>query len=272
MSYKMLVCDYDMTLGIRPNIISKENLEAVKDFQKNGGIFVLCTGRMYESIKNILDEYNLKCDIVSYQGALINDKDGNVIYDGGIDYQTAYDFVKLAEDNNENINIFVDDTHYTNVFDKKTMFYEYSSRTKAHLLDCKPSDYILENKCKLRKVIFMAEADVTEQKIEKYQKDFPTLEINSGGYYLTEIINKNENKGKAIEFLAKKYNLDLSEIIAIGDSTNDISMIKTAGLGIAVGDGSEQLKKVADEVTLNFEDNAVAHVINKYCKNTQNII
>jgi cof-like hydrolase len=67
-----------------------------------------------------------------------------------------------------------------------------------------------------------------------------------------------------VRFLADYYRVPIEDVIAIGDNINDIPMIEAAGLGVAVGNAVQPLKDAADEVTLTNNQNAVAHIIEKY--------
>ena len=74
----------------------------------------------------------------------------------------------------------------------------------------------------------------------------------------------NASKTVAIELLSKKFNIQNSEIIAIGDNYNDINMIEFAGLGISMGNAPSQVKQCADEITLSNDEDGVAVSIIKY--------
>lgn len=73
----------------------------------------------------------------------------------------------------------------------------------------------------------------------------------------TDIIARGNNKAKAMEILCQYFGIDMKETMAFGDGGNDIEMIKTAGIGIAMGSASEQLKAQADHVTLPVEEEGV---------------
>ena len=86
-------------------------------------------------------------------------------------------------------------------------------------------------------------------------------------YYYTEITNKNVDKWTAIEYLIKKLNIKKEEVIAIGDNMNDEIMIKNAGLGVSMGQANPKIKKIADIVTQDNNNNGVAFILNKVLKN-----
>ena len=79
-----------------------------------------------------------------------------------------------------------------------------------------------------------------------------------------EVMNKGVTKGNAVRILAQMYGINREEIIAIGDNENDISMIEYAGLGIAMGNAEELLKRAADHVTGDYQEDGVAEAIEKF--------
>jgi hydroxymethylpyrimidine pyrophosphatase-like HAD family hydrolase len=80
-----------------------------------------------------------------------------------------------------------------------------------------------------------------------------------------EVINERFSKGTAVQFIADYYGIPLEKTIGVGDQQNDIPMLQTAGLGIAVQNADNGLKAVADYVTsATFDENAIAEVIEKF--------
>ncbi|MBC8016730.1 MAG: HAD-IIB family hydrolase, partial [Sporomusaceae bacterium] len=100
-------------------------------------------------------------------------------------------------------------------------------------------------------------------------KKITQLEIVDSSKYNIEITRKGVSKGKAVEMLAILYNVKREEIITIGDSENDISMIEYAGLGIAMGNASDRVKQAADYVTDSNDNEGVANGINKFILDNQ---
>ena len=83
-------------------------------------------------------------------------------------------------------------------------------------------------------------------------------------YYYTEITNNNVNKWSAIEFLINKLHIAKEDVIAIGDNVNDKEMIENAGLGVAMGNSSPDMKAIADVVVGDNNSEGVAEVIEKF--------
>ena len=74
-------------------------------------------------------------------------------------------------------------------------------------------------------------------------------------------MSKGVSKGNAVTELCEKVQIDLSEVIAFGDSANDISMLKVVGHAVAMGNANDDVKKVADEITLSNSDNGIPHAL-----------
>jgi Cof subfamily protein (haloacid dehalogenase superfamily) len=95
----------------------------------------------------------------------------------------------------------------------------------------------------------------------KYKEEFSM--VRSSDIFL-EFLNKNTNKGMALEALAKHLNVKRDEVMAIGDQDNDKSMILYAGIGVAMENAYPEVKKCANFITLDNESSGVAYAINKF--------
>ena len=91
------------------------------------------------------------------------------------------------------------------------------------------------------------------------------FEVVSSGPNNFEVMKKGTSKGNAVKELALSLNIKRDEIICLGDNENDLSMIKYAGLGIAMGNACELLKKEADYITDTNINSGVAKAIKKWC-------
>ena len=82
---------------------------------------------------------------------------------------------------------------------------------------------------------------------------------------MLECVAAGADKGTALKKIADGYGIAMSEVIAMGDSFNDVAMIKAAGLGVAMGNACEPIKKLADITAPTNNADGVAEIINKYC-------
>ena len=108
-----------------------------------------------------------------------------------------------------------------------------------------------------------------ENEIARFVKDKGEL-INSrysgvlSQKYIYETLPKGANKGVALKKLAEKLNIPREEVMAIGDGNNDIEMLKFAGVGVAMGNGTKMAKDAANYITDTNENNGVAKAIEKF--------
>ena len=82
--------------------------------------------------------------------------------------------------------------------------------------------------------------------------------------YFIEILNTNVNKGNAVQKIAEHLKITPEKIMCIGDQDNDLAMLQYAGLGVAMGNAPEEIKKVAKFITLSNKEHGVAVAINKF--------
>lgn len=268
MKFDLFISDYDGTLGEAPmNNIDNETLLAINKYVEKGGIFAVCSGRETTSITRILKEHGLKGLVVSFQGARISEIDsGESLLEGGLSVDMALDILSAVEkyDGLTALCYGKDDFFYAEK-NAYVINYEKAIRIEGRETDVK--EEIKKNNRKVYKVLWLGDNDL----VNKVANDMNTIYkgngvvFNSGGKHLLEAINPEYSKGHAVRWLAKKYNIPLEKVITVGDSTNDISLVKGEWHGVAVGDGREELKAVAKEITVPFKDKPIKTLLEKYC-------
>lgn len=264
MKYKLFVSDFDGTLGQAPADIEETTVQAVKEYINKGGKFVICTGRMFHAIKPICDKYGLEGLVISYQGATIDDlSTGKRILEGGLDYNLAQQITKELLEDGMPACVDLEDVMYCEQESEYTDYHNtFTKVVKVKSL----VDIILQKKKPVMKVVTTGLPDKIFELTQKYAQKYQNKIIaNNGSTRLLEIISPNYSKGSSVRYLSKHFNIPFEEIIAVGDSTNDIELIKGEWHGVAVGDARQELKAVAKEITLPFEQNPVKYLLEKYC-------
>ena len=94
---------------------------------------------------------------------------------------------------------------------------------------------------------------------------FPDLAFMRSHSFIVEIMTKGIDKGLAVKWLCDKYGINTEDSISLGDSENDIAMIKTAGLGVAMANAMPKVKEAADYIADSNDNDGVAKVIQKFC-------
>ena len=115
-------------------------------------------------------------------------------------------------------------------------------------------------------LLYLAEGANRDEVILDLSSRFPELAVSSSGPLFIEVNIKGVDKGKALENFCKLLNIPIEESMAFGDAENDISMLRSAGLSVAMENGTEETKKYADLICASNNDDGVAQVIDEYFK------
>ena len=265
MKYDLFVTDYDGTLGGLDGI-HEETVRAIREYEKRGGKFVICTGRMFGNIRVVCERYDIADVVVSYQGARINErKSGNTIFADKIDNALAASVLTAIKDLPVKPAVLSTEKLY---YTENSVYTKWCKKTNAVDSVCVPdlAKCVAEHKFDALKINIICEGVNISEFIKEYGERYKNkLIVNSSGPILAEFINPAANKGASVRFLSKYYGIGYDKIIAVGDSTNDLELINGPWHGVAVGDGREELKQVADEITVPFADQPVKHLLEKYC-------
>lgn len=266
MKYELFISDYDGTLGERDEIIDDETVSAIKEYVQKGGKFAVCTGRPFQSIKRILSTYGIEGVVGCLQGAEIKDlTTGETIHKKTIDDKTAINIISEMKKDGLSPNMFTSSKlYYENISEYVNVYIDMKS------IDCEKieslEDFILNNPNEILKIV----ANCPDSEIDFYREKYNGLFgdnalFNSGAKRLFETVNKDSTKGKNVEIMAKYYNVPLDKVITVGDSTNDLDLVCGSWHGVAVLDGSEELKKKAKEITVEYNNKPVKTLLQKYC-------
>ncbi len=259
--YKMLVSDIDGTILGSTNKLSSKIINTIKKASQKGLKIIIATGRMHKAAIDIHEELGLNTPIISYQGAII--RDNQKLYKCiPIEKQLAFEIINKLRKYNEHINVYTEDDLYVeNVSDRLLNYTEVRniSYTKIDKFEDISDKDIL-------KIITITKTPEKNNLIKtEMSKDYgELLNIVKSTDIYCEFVNKYADKSYALNYLANYYNIPTDEVIAVGDQENDILMIKAAGLGAAMGNGCEQIKKVADYICPSVEQDGVAQLIEEY--------
>ncbi len=263
MKYKLLAIDLDDTLLNDDLKISEKNIQAINKAREIGVKVVIATGRPLASAKPYYDLLKLDSPIIVYQGAIISDIKTNItMYSQEIGLEHGLEIIRFAEQKGIHCNIYLDDIIYIEKINKWAELYHSFMPNMQMEGVGKLSNFL---KRPTTKIIYVDDHDYLN-KIAEEAKQVAGKDINvfmSKPNYL-EFTNKHASKGKALEVLADYYKISRKEVIAIGDTYNDLTMLQYAGKSICMGNGPEEVKKAADYITLSNNKDGVAHAIEQF--------
>lgn len=275
MAYKLICIDMDGTLLNNKHEISERNKEAIKKATEKGVKVAVTTGRLFASAKYYASLIGVKTPIISCNGAFIREKDENkVIYESVLNesqLERIYDVIKkydidMAYFNTPDTVIsekFVPEEHGYKVMNRmmgeseeKVMFSEGIDFREAFKLHGK---HILKAIC-IENDNKVSELFKAKEELKKYED----LEVVSSSPNNFEVMNSGTSKGSAVKVLADILHINKEEVMCLGDSENDLSMIEFAGLGVAMGNAEGFLKEKANYITDTNENDGVAKAIEKF--------
>ncbi len=263
MKYKLIAIDLDGTFLNENNNISKANIDAIKKVVNQGIKVVIATGRDKKGIMPFLDFLDFNNHFILYNGSMI--------YDSEIDDYTESHYLAFTEAEkifnfgvslNTNVVVWADEKHYTNSRESEIIRY-YEKLNNEDFIEINSLKEI--KNLKIQRVLYSEKAErMLEIFKELENHDFEESRFELSFAEAIEFYNKNCSKGKSVLKYAQLHGIKPEEIIAIGDSMNDLSMIKAAGLGVAMGNASDLVKSEADFVTKSNSEDGVAYVIEKF--------
>ena len=266
MKYKLIVSDFDDTLAGFDQVISEGNRKAIADYVAAGGKFVLCTGRMVSAVLPHARNLGLQGEVIGYQGGVVADiETGKFIEENGIPYEIALPVCEYLDSKGIYYQLYNEDTFVVEKENEYSDVYRQFTFLPPIVVGKTLTEYLKEGRRSTTKILLIADPKVVPKYIEDLTMLFgENLLVNTSKKFIIEIVPKGINKGFAVEALGKRLNVAREEIIAIGDSMNDVPMLQYAGLGIVVGDGTEDAKKYADVIAPNCGDDAIKWVIENY--------
>ncbi len=267
-NHPLIVSDFDGTLVRKDGTIGQKDKAAIAEYIAAGGTFAVSTGRMPSGILPRIRELGLKGFVCCCQGAIVMDiETESLVSAGTLSNETTVRICRKMEALDLHIHVYDLRDYYSNRDDVALKIYERAVGTKAKLVtDRKISEFVKESGLCGYKAVALVAAQDNERILRALSaENFPDCEVTKSGEFLVEVVNRNYSKGTAVEALARHFSVPLDKTVAIGDQRNDLSMIKKAGIGIAVKNADGELKKAANYISeYTNEEGAIADVIERF--------
>ncbi len=263
MAIKLFVTDLDGTLLPTGTKVSEKNIQAVRDAVTAGVTVTIATGRMYRATLPVARAIGVDVPIITYNGALIRTLEGETLYSNFLDPELVGEVMDFFEARKWHLQSYSRDQLYFPEYNECAAFYEEAQQMKGNVVGWKGLREHREETAKLLS-ISSGEAE-THERVEAVKAQFEgRLDVMSSQPRYTEIVSPGISKAAAIEQLAKKMGIGRGEIMAIGDSDNDLPMLRSAGKSIAMGNALSRVKEVCDYVTGSCEEDGFAEAVYRY--------
>ena len=280
---KLVASDLDGTIIDKNNYIYENNLKAINDLNNNNLNFVICTGKTYPITKKICSKINASYGIFGNGNQIIDLKTGKEIYKNFLSKNDVLTCIDIAKKHDLHVHIYTNDI----VITEKLLFLDLRNYKLQDGLS-EPSmefkivnnirDYVEKNDFQICKLVITSTSstktvkneilsvlDVTATTIRKFG-DYKDCIINKEYEYI-DIMPRNVSKDTALQILGNYLNIKTNEMLTIGDNLNDLDMVINAGVGVAVANAYDELKKVANYTTVNpVEKGGFAEAVYKFVK------
>lgn len=266
MKYKLIVLDLDGTLTNSQKVITPRNRETLIRVQEQGIRLVLASGRPTYGIVPLANELRMnEFDgfILSYNGGeIINWETGEMIYENVLPNDVVPVLYESARTHHLSI-LTYDGAEIVTENSKDPYVEKEAFLNKMAVRET--NDFLTDITLPVAKCLIVGDADAlipleSELSLRLQGK----INVFRSEPYFLELVPQGIDKAQSLAVFLKELEISREEIIAIGDGYNDLSMIKFAGLGIAMGNAQEPVKKAADYITLSNEEDGVAEAIDRH--------
>lgn len=264
LTYKMLVLDLDDTLLRDDYSISDRNRRMLIKAQEKGVKVVLASGRptpaMTQYIETLqLDKYDSY--LISFNGGTITSvRDNEVIFEQSLTKDEIHSLHDFSKENDLHIITYSDkgvisetDSEYIDVEVKLTGL-------PHHKVPCFKS----EVQSSAVKCILLENPDYLKEMEAKLKAERSDLSVARSKPFFLEVMPQGIDKAASLELLANMLGIEQSEVIAVGNAGNDLSMVEYAGLGIWVDNVTPELRERADVIVASNMDDGVAEVVERF--------
>ncbi|WP_440896516.1 HAD family hydrolase [Amphibacillus sp. Q70] len=237
---KLIALDLDGTLvKNKKDLITKETLEAIKHAQERGIEVVIATGRNRSLSLDIANKINSHY-LVTLNGGEIWTRSGKLLKSQPLDRSTVEKVIKIHQQYPSYFWLFSHEKYYRNEL---------------------PNDYLAQEWLKIG---FDVKDDRLREKKKQQLTQLDRIELSNSNLTNMELNPKGVHKASGIQFLLERLELNFEQVLAIGDSMNDLTMLKEAGIGIAMGNAQDIIKEKADWVTQSSGDHGVSVAIKRF--------
>ncbi len=267
MKYKLLAIDMDGTLLDSQNNISKRTKNALDQASKKGVRVIISTGRLLESATYYSRSLGLNNPILACNGALIVDEKLNLIYKNPIEIEKAKAIINIANRHGIYFHFYDEKKLYSKTKVEEILnFYNEGNGKKTVEMELFQDIELLakDRELDIYKFLFI---DMDKNKLKILRQEINKIDnvsTSSSWPNNIEAMAANVSKGQGLYKLCNILNIKQEEVMAIGDSENDLSMFDFAGLSVAMANGEKIAKDKANHITDTNNNDGVSKAIEKF--------
>ena len=269
MEVKAVFFDIDGTLVNDRKSVLKSTKEAIKIVKDQGVLVGVATGRGPFFVKDLMDDLDLDF-AVTYNGQYIFNKE-RVLFASPIDKRSLRQVIAYAKENRKEIAMGT----RQDVIGSRIMSFglsplsqlvsrfvpKFLTRTVSHSFNRMVSKALPQKEDDLldliNQPIYQVLMLMTPEESNQAASEFEYLKFTRSNPFAADIINQGNSKLEGICRVGKEYGFDLNQVMAFGDSDNDLEMLAGVGMSVAMGNGSSSVKEVAKHITTSNQEDGI---------------
>lgn len=272
MPVKLIAFDLDGTLLDGRKRIPEENLLALQAAAAAGALLVPATGRIYTGVPEVLRQLPWARYFITVNGAYAYDAvDDRNLYTSELQVDTCLRLIEYMDSLPVIYDCYQDNWGYISrdMFEKAANYIPDPGILKMMHELRTPVDNLAETLRQRGRPVQKMQMhflDLAERKrqLKRVAELFPETAVSSSLPWNIEINSVGATKGQALKALCSDLHIDLADVLAFGDGSNDLDLIRTAGIGVAMSNGAEDVKAAADWIAPSNEECGVAAGIRKF--------
>ncbi len=265
--FKLVAIDLDDTLLRSDLTVSERTMRVLRQVRSRGVAVTISTGRMFSSAKPFAEQLEFDVPLITYGGALIKHAgSGEVLYNRPLEPEVARQVIRFGRERKIQVNFYLlngeEDELYAELLTPWGESYSRFSKVPFHRV---PDLEELLQRGDPLKLLLIEDEPVTNRCLQELR------ELLGGQAHLAkskprflEVDHPEATKGRALQELAASLQVERRQVLAIGDSYNDIEMLEFAGLGVAVANAPPEVQSRAGYITASNNEDGVALALEKF--------
>jgi Cof subfamily protein (haloacid dehalogenase superfamily) len=266
MKYKLLVVDIDGTIIGKNGHVSAEDREALTKARQKGIGVSLSTGRAAQSCLPIIERLALDGYHVFFDGALVSNLSEEV-YAEPIDSGVVREAIEFAHQNDIYLELYSASRFFVERENWATEIHRQFFNLEPTVVDFGglwERERIIKGGLVTASPEEVAKAESLRLRFEHSLHFSPARSPAYPGVGFFNVVDLGVSKGKALAALTSHLGIALTEVMAIGDGTNDIPLLSSVGLAVAMGNAPDEVKTVAHHITLDVDHSGLAAAVEKF--------
>jgi Cof subfamily protein (haloacid dehalogenase superfamily) len=257
-----VLSDVDGTLVTSTKELSLATIDAVQRLDDAGIAFAVTSGRPPRGLTMLIEPLSLTTPMSAFNGGLIVDTELNSIRELTIDDELIEPIISQLTAANLSVWVYQDTDWF--VLDLQGPHVARESRACAFSPEERANFDDLQGN--VVKIVGVSDdpALVDNARRELNEKYASRVSATSSQTYYLDVTHRDANKGVVVDYLSQQLSIKTSEIVTIGDMSNDLLMFERAGMSIAMGNAADEVKQRATRVTSSNDENGVARAIDEF--------